>query len=474
MIYDVAIIGAGPGGYVAAIRASQLGLSVCLIEKEKVGGVCLNWGCIPSKNLLHHASNIEQAKTLENLGAKIDFSTIDYAKAQGDSRDVAAKLSEGIDYLLNKNKVMLIKGLAEILSAKKIAVTTLNTKGNKVVSEIISNNIIVATGSKPMQVPGFEFDGKQVLSSNDILAMTQLPKSLVILGGGAIGCEFAYIMNAFGVKVTIVEMSDYLLPNEDHETTQVLVQSFKKNGIAVKTSTKAEKLVRSTHNVEVHLTHKQDSLVVNADAVLVVFGRVPNTANLGLETLGIKIDKRGYLNVGDFGQTTQQGVFAIGDITLTPALAHVASKEGEICVEYIANKLGKANTPHCRMVDTQIVPSAIYTEPQVAGFGLREQDAKVNGVDYKSSSLPLSAIGKAVATHHTEGVIKTLVDAKTGEILGAHIVGENATELIHQILQAKNTELLAEDIGEMIHAHPTFSEVIMEQMRGIYDKPIHM
>ena len=472
--FDIAIIGAGPGGYVAAIRASQLGLKVCLVEKDKAGGVCLNWGCIPSKNLLHHASNVEQAKSLTSIGAKLDFSTIDYAKVQGDSRSVAGKLSGGIDYLLKKNKVTVIKGSAKISSAKVIAVTQLDKQGNKSQQKLVADNILVATGSSPMQVSGFEFDGKQILSSNDILAMTELPKSLVILGGGAIGCEFAYIMNTFGVKVTLVEMGDYLLPSEDNETTEVLAQSFKKSGIDVKTSTKADKLVKATGVVKVHLTTAKGKEVVSADKVLVVFGRVPNTTNLGLDVVGINTDKRGYVDVKDYGETSQQGVFAIGDITLTPALAHVASKEGEICVEYIASQKGLCKAPHTKFVTADIVPSAIYSEPQVAGFGLREQDAKKNNIDYKSFSFPLSAIGKAVATHHTTGFIKTLVDAKTGEILGGHIVGQNATELIHQILQAKNTEVLAEDIGEMIHAHPTFSEAIMEQMRGLYDKPIHM
>jgi dihydrolipoamide dehydrogenase len=459
--YDVAIIGAGPGGYVAAIRAGQLGLKTCLIEKTSVGGVCLNWGCIPSKNLLHQASILEDAKSLEAFGATLDTRQLDYAKVQNNSRDVVNTLTGGVQYLLKKSKVDLVYATAKLDGPNRIALD--NGKA------IDYKHAILATGSRPTTITGFEFDKKQVLSSTDILRMTHLPKKLVILGGGAIGCEFAYVMNTFGVDVTLVEMADQLLPNEDMEITAALEKSFANKGINLKTSAKATgiKKRKGGATVTIELSDGKTEYL-EADIVLAVFGREPNTEKLGLESVGIQTDTRGYIITGDFCKTSTANVFAIGDITQTSALAHVASKEGELAVEYIAG-----HPSYNSRIDPLTIPSAIYCEPQVAGFGWREQDAKAQGIDYKTFSFPLSAIGKAIATHKTEGLVKTLIDRKTGEIIGGHIIGYNATELIHQILQAKCGELLTEDIGSMIHAHPTFSEAIMEQMRGLYSQPIH-
>ena len=459
--YDIAIIGAGPGGYVAAIKAGQLGLKTCVIEKDSVGGVCLNWGCIPSKNLLHQASMLEDARSLASIGATLNTQNINYAKVQSGTRDVVSKLTSGVQYLLKKNNVDLIHATAKLDGPNKIALDSGKT--------IDCRHVILATGSRPMIIPGFEFDEKQVLSSTGILQMTQLPKKLIILGGGAVGCEFAYIMNTFGVNVTLVEMADQLLPSEDREVTAILEKSFAKKGINIKTGARATGITKRNSGVTITLEQSGDQTEsLEANAVLAVFGRHPNTEGLGLQSANIATDAKGYIETGDFGQTSATNVFAIGDITQTPALAHVASKEGELVVEYIAGQ--PCDTPR---VDLLGIPSAIYCEPQVAGFGWREQDAKAQGIDYKVFSFPLSAIGKAIATHKTEGLIKTLVDSKTGEIIGGHIIGHNATELIHQILLAKHGELLAEDIGSMIHAHPTFSEAIMEQMRGLYSLPIH-
>ena len=462
-IYDIAVIGAGPGGYVAGIRAAQLGLKACVIERDKPGGVCLNWGCIPSKNLIHQADEYRALAHMEAVGVKVDRSGLDYGKVQKGSRTVAGTLSGGITDLLRKNKVPLKKGTATITAPGRIKLDS--------GEEIRARNIIVATGSRPMEIKGFELDEKQVLSSNGILAMTELPKSLVILGGGVIGCEFAYVMNAFGVKVTIVEAMDHILPTEDFETVAVAHKAFHDSGIDVLTKTRAEKLSKSKNGVSVTVKDAAGkSSTIKADKALVVFGRVPNTGGLGLDKLGVKFDKRGYVEIGDYCQTSVKGVFAIGDITATPALAHVASKEAEIAVEHIAG-----HKPEPR-VDPLRVPSAIYCEPQIAGFGLREDEAKAkaNKISVRKSVFPYRGAGKSVAVGRSEGLVKVLADPETGELLGAHIVGMNATEMIHELLLAAHSELLPEDVAEMIHAHPTLSEAVMESVRGIHGQPIHI
>jgi dihydrolipoamide dehydrogenase len=457
--YDVIIIGAGPGGYVAGIRAAQLGLRSCVIEKDKPGGVCLNWGCIPSKNLLHQAKLFVESGELAEIGIVVDKTKLDYAKVQEKSRKVADQLMKGVEYLLKKNKVELIKGTAKIVEKTKVMLD--NGK------EIAGKNILIATGSRPLEVPGFEFDETQVLSSNGILSLKKLPQSLVILGGGAIGCEFAYIMNAFGTKVTLVEMADHLLPFEDEETVAVLEKSFKKSGIEVLTGTLAVSLSKTLEKVSVAL--KKDGLqrIVDAEKVLCVFGRKPNTETLGLESIGLRTEN-GFIPVGSYYQSEVQGVFAIGDVVkTTPLLAHVASKEGEIAVEYMAGEQTET------MVDINAIPSAIYCEPQIASFGLRETVAKAGKINYGKTVFPFRGLGKAVAIGKADGHVKVLYQKDTKEILGAHIVGENATELIHEILLAKFAELLPDDIACMIHAHPTLSESTMEVMRATDSQAIH-
>jgi dihydrolipoamide dehydrogenase len=403
--FDLIVIGAGPGGYVAAIRAAQLGLKAAAVEKDQPGGVCLNWGCIPSKNLIHQAEVFHSMKEMEAVGVGIDRSGLDYAAVQANSRKVVKTLTSGVSGLLKKNKVELIKGTASITGKGQVAVDGKD--------KLEAKNILVATGSRPMQVSGFECDERQVLSSNGILAMTALPNSMVILGAGAIGCEFAYVLNSFGVKVTLVEALDHILPTEDFETCAVLEHC------------------------------------------------------LGLQENDVKLDDRGYITIGDYCQTSAPGIYAIGDITRTPALAHVASKEGEIAVEHMAG-----HQPD-RAVDPDGVPSAIYCEPQVAGFGLREDRAIAEGIAVKKSVFHYPGAGKTIAVGKPDALVKVLCDPKTDELLGAHIVGHNATELIHELLLAQTGELLPEDIANTIHAHPTISEAIMESMRGISGKPIH-
>jgi dihydrolipoamide dehydrogenase len=458
---DIAIIGAGPGGYVAAIRAAQLGLSVAVVEMDTPGGVCLNWGCIPSKNLIQQAEEFHTLHAMEKLGVKIDRAGLDYSAVHANSRGAASALTGGVAGLLRKNKVKVIKGRARLAGSGKVAVEGGET--------LAARNILIATGSRPMEIKGFEFDEKQVLSSTGILDLKKLPKSLVILGGGAIGCEFAYVMNAFGVEVTLVEMVDHLLPTEDFECAAVLEQSFTRAGITVHTGTRATGMTRTSRSVAVSLATPKCDIEVKAEKALVVFGRRPNTENLGLETVGIQADDRGFIPVGDYCQTSAKGVFAIGDVTSTPLLAHVASREGEIAVEYIAG-----HAPSMKRVDPAEVPSAIYCEPQVAGFGLREDEAKSKGMAIKKSVFPYRGVGKAVAVGRPEGLVKLIADPDTGELLGGHVVGLNATEILHEILLAKTAELLPEDITRMIHAHPTLSEGVMEAALGLTGAPIHM
>jgi dihydrolipoamide dehydrogenase len=458
--YDVIIIGAGPGGYVAGIRAAQLGLSAAVIEKDVPGGVCLNWGCIPSKNLIHQAEVFHSMKEMEAVGVGIDRSSLDYAAVQGNSRQVVKTLTNGVSGLLKKNKVDLIKGTAVISGKGQVTVDGKD--------KLQAKNILVATGSRPMQVPGFECDEEQVLTSTGVLAMTKLPKSMVILGAGAIGCEFAYVLNSFGVQVTLVEAMAHILPTEDFETCAVLEKCLLRDGIDVRAKTRALDMTQSDDSVTVTLQSEQgDKEQLVAEKVLVVFGRVPNTEGLGLTEMGAKLDDRGYVQIGDYCQTNAAGIYAIGDITRTPALAHVASKEGEIAVEHMA---GHACD---KTVDPATVPSAIYCEPQVAGFGLREDTARDKGIEFKKSVFNYSGAGKTIAVGKPDGLVKVVCDPKTDELLGAHIVGHNATELLHELLLAHNAELLPEDIANTIHAHPTISEAIMETMRGVNGKAIH-
>lgn len=458
--YDLTVIGAGPGGYTGAIRASQLGLKVCLIEKEKPGGICLNWGCIPTKSLIHQAEVFQSGSVLKEMGVGLDMEGFDYGLVVKKSRASVDRLVRGIEYLLKNNRIDLVAGTGRIVSEGAVAIDE---------GEVIrSRHILIATGSRPLQLPGFETDENRVLSSTGILSQRKLPESLVVLGGGAIGCEFAYIMNAFGVKVHLVELMDRLLPHEDHETTVVLEKSLQDRGVELLTGTMAvsvEKMKKSVRTT-VRLPDGKERLIESSH-ILCVFGRNPNTEGLGLENTGIETEKE-YIVVGDYYRASAPGVYAIGDVVATPLLAHVASKEAEIAVEHMA---GHKTTPR---MDLRTIPSVIFCSPQIGGFGLREMEAVERGIPYKTTTFPYQAMGKAVAVDQARGLIKILTDPNTTEILGAHIVGHNAAELIHEILLAKCHELIPEDIGQMVHAHPTLSEGIMEGMRAVEGRAIHI
>ncbi len=459
--FDLVVIGAGPGGYVAAVRAAQLGLSVAVVEKDAPGGVCLNWGCIPSKNLIHQAGLFRDLEEMAAVGVGVDRSTLDYGAVQGKSRQVVKTLTNGVAGLLRRHRVEYLAGTARISGPREVTVDDGRT--------LSAGHILVATGSRPMAVSGFEFDEERVLSSTGILAMTERPESLVILGAGAIGCEFAYVMNSFGVKVTLVEALEHILPTEDFEACAVLDASFRQAGIDVRVNSRANSLQKTSNGVAVTLQAAGgDPETVAADRALVVFGRTPNTAGLGLEEAGVTLDRRGYVEVGDCGRTAVPTIYAIGDIVATPALAHVASAEAMMAVEQIAGR-----TPPRRRIDPALVPSAIYCEPQVAGFGLREDEAARQGLDFGKSVFPYHGAGKTVAVGKPTGLVKILYDTVSGELLGGHVVGHDATELVHELLLAKSAELLPEDITQMIHAHPTVSEAVLEAARGIHDQPVH-
>lgn len=458
--YDLIVIGSGPGGYVSAVRAAQLGMSVAIVEKDKPGGVCLNVGCIPSKSLIHSAELYRSMQHLNDWGVDINTSRFKYAKVQKKSREAANKLSKGVEYLLKKNKIELIKGVARLAGKNQIIID-----GKK---KITALNILIATGSRPKEIPGFEIDEQMVLSSTGMLMLEELPYKLLILGAGAIGIEFASVMNSFGVEVTVIEMLDNILPQEDHEVVEVLRKSLTKRGISIYTSTKANELKKDGKAVCLKIEKADGSVEeLKADKLLLSVGRTPNSEELGLEELGIN-RTRGFIDTGDYYETGQRGVYAIGDVINTPLLAHVASKEGEIAVERMAG-----HTSSLR-VENDLIPSAVYCEPQVARFGPVEEEVKKAGTPYRKAVFPYRGIGKAIAVESAEGMVKILVDEKTEEIISAHIVGLDATELIHELLLAKKSELFCEDIATMIHAHPTISEGVMEAARAAEDWAIHI
>lgn len=459
--YDIIVIGSGPGGYVAAIRASQLGLKTAVVEKAEVGGICGNWGCVPSKSLLHQAEIFHSISDLEYMGVKIDKAGLDYSKVQAKSRIAADKSGKGVSGLLKKNKVDLIAGTATISGAKEVTVDGKDKYSAKF--------ILIATGSRPRVIPGFEFDEKQVLSSTGILKLTELPGSLLILGAGAIGMEFAYIMSAFGVDVTVIEMMDQVLPVEDADIAKVVQTEFKKLGVKMLTGTKAGNLQKSAKGISLDIEDKKGAKeTLKADKILVAVGRTPNIENLGLEKLGVKTD-RGFIVTGDYYQTSVPGIFAIGDVVPSPLLAHVASKEGEIAVEFMAGHPG-----HEKKLDPDLIPGATFTEPSVGSFGPSEAKAKERGLEYAKYAFPYVGAGKSNAIEKPAGMVKILYNPKTKEIISGHVVGYQATEIVHEILLAKKAELLPEDIATMVHAHPTLSETVMEAARGAEGWAIHI
>jgi dihydrolipoamide dehydrogenase len=457
--YDLIILGGGPAGYVGAIRASQLGLKCAVVEKEKLGGVCLNVGCIPSKSLIHQAGSFLALKDCENMGVQIDRSNFDYSKVQKKSRQVVERLVKGIQFLMKKNNIEVITAEGKLQDAHSIRLND-----DRVLS---ANYILLATGSRPKSLPTFPIDEERILSSTGLLMMTKLPKSMLILGAGAIGVEFAHVMSAFGVEVHLVEAMPQILPLEDSDIAEVVVKSFQKRRIKMYTNTFAQSFTEKDNLLSVALKTKDGKeFALDVEKVLVGVGRMPNTDNIGLENVGLTTE-RGFIPVHDYYKTNVDNIFAVGDIVATPQLAHVASKEAEIAVECMANKAKEKN------IDALAIPSAVYCEPQIGSFGYKEKTLQEKNIPYEKAIFSYKGIGKSIAIDQPEGIVKIAYNPETKEILGASIAGAEATELIHEILLAKTAHITPEQIATMIHAHPTLSEAVMESMRQVEGWAIH-
>lgn len=456
--YDLIVIGSGPGGYVGAIRASQLGLRTCIIEKDKAGGVCLNVGCIPTKALVERAEIFSNLSELKSMGIKPDKSQLNYAKVQKKAQTASTRLSKGVSFLLEKNQVKYYQAAAQKVERGAV---TLNDG-----TILKGTNILLATGSSPKTIKGFETDEDRILTSTGMLAMTELPQTLTILGSGAIGIEFAYIMNAFGVKVTVVEMLPQILPLEDYEIAESIEASLKKQGIKFIKGVGAEALETKSDAIDVILSDDANSRLTS-EKVLVAIGRTANTDEIDFSDTALVIDNRGFVKTGDYYQTGEKGIYAVGDILPTVQLAHVASMEAEIAVEHMAGRATR------KRIDENQIPSAVYCEPQVASFGIKSQPGESDDGEYRISRFPFSANGKAKATGHADGLVK-IISSRRGEILGAHIAGRNASEMIHELLLAKSEGVPLEKITEMIHVHPSLSESLMEAAKEAFDGAIHI
>ncbi len=460
--YDIIIIGSGPGGYVAAIRASQLGKKVAVIEKENLGGICLNWGCIPTKALLKSAQVYEYMKHAADYGIHAGNISPDFKEIVKRSRAVADKMSKGVQYLMKKNKIEVIKGTGRLASQNTVLV---EHEGKS--TEYSADHIILATGARSRELPHIPIDGKKVIGYRQALALTELPESMVVIGSGAIGSELAYFYHTMGTQVTLVEIFPHIVPLEDEEVSKQLARSFKKAGIKIMTDSTVEKVNTNADKCEVFIkSNKDKELKVEADVVLSAVGIQANIENLGLEELNIKTEK-GKVIVNEYYETNVKGIYAIGDIVPGPALAHVASAEGIICVEKISGL-----TP--QPLDYNNIPACTYTSPEVASVGYTEKAAIEAGYEIKVGKFPFTASGKASAAGHNEGFVKLIFDAKYGEILGAHMIGAGVTELIAEIVTARKLESTAFELIKAVHPHPTMSEAIMEAAANAYDESIHI
>ncbi len=460
-IYDVAVLGGGPGGYVSAIRAAQLGLKPVVIEKDKPGGVCLNWGCIPTKALLKNAELVLTMRHGEDYGISCDNLKFDMGKAVQRSRRAANTLAGGIGFLLKKNKVDLVSGHGRLTSATSVDVT--DEQGET--RSIKARSVIVATGSRSKAIPAIPVDGERIITSTEAMLLEEPPQSMTIIGGGAIGVEFAYYYAAYGTEVTIVEMLPRLLPVEDEEISAELEKSFAKLGVGIKTGARVESADASSDGTAVAITVNGQAETLKADITLLAVGRDANIEDIGLEALGIETD-RGFIKVDTECRTTVAGVYAIGDVAGPPLLAHKASAEGVNLVERLA---GHDSPP----IDRENIPACTYCQPQVASVGLTESQA-AEAREIQVFKMPYRSSGKAVAVGQTEGMVKLIADAKYGEILGAHIIGADATELIAEICTARTLESTVRELHKTIHAHPTLSELVMEAAAGVEGAAIHI
>lgn len=462
MNYDIIVIGAGPGGYVAAIRASQLGFKTAVVEREALGGICLNWGCIPTKALLKSAQVFEYLKHADEYGIKVQGGEADFGAIIKRSRGVAEGMSKGIQFLMKKNKVDVIMGTAKIKKGGKVEVKAADGS----VKEYTAKHTILATGARSRELPNLPQDGKKIIGYRQAMNLPQQPKSMVVVGSGAIGVEFAYFYNAIGTKVTIVEFMDRIVPVEDEEISKHLEKSLKKQGINILTKSEVQSVDTRGDLCKVNIKTAKGIEVIEAEVVLSAVGITPNIENLGLEEVGVKVEK-GRVVVDDFYKTNVEGVYAIGDIVKGQALAHVASAEAITCVEKIKGL-------HVEPINYNNIPGCTYCSPEIASVGYTEKAAREAGYEIKVGKFPFSASGKASAAGAKDGFVKVIFDAKYGEFLGAHMIGANVTEMIAEVVVARKLETTGHEIIKSVHPHPTMSEAIMEAAADAYGEVIHL
>jgi len=460
--FDLIVLGSGPGGYVAAIRASQLGLKTAIVEAEELGGICLNWGCIPTKALLKSAQVFEYISHASDYGITVNGAEADFAGMVKRSRGVADGMSKGVQFLMKKNKIEILSGWGKIEPGKKVAVT--DAAGTKII--YAADHIIIATGARARELPTLKIDNEKVIGYRKAMTLEKQPKSMVIVGSGAIGVEFAYFYNSIGTKVTIVEYLDRIVPVEDEEVSKALEKIYKKSGITVMTSSEVTAVDTKGDGCKVHVKTAKGEDILECDLVLSAAGVVSNLENIGLEDVGILVDK-GKIQVNDYYQTNLPGYYAIGDVVPGPALAHVASAEGIICVEKIAGH-------HPEPLDYGNIPGCTYCSPEIASVGMTEAKAKAAGHEVRIGKFPFSASGKASAAGAKDGFVKLVFDKKYGELLGAHMIGANVTEMIAEIVAIRKLETTGHELIKTVHPHPTMSEAIMEAAAAAYDEVIHL
>lgn len=460
--YDLIVIGSGPGGYVAAIRASQLGMKVGVVERSELGGICLNWGCIPTKALLKSAQVFEYVQHAQDYGIKVEGAEVDFDGMVKRSRDVAGGMSKGIQFLFKKNKIDHIVGFGKLKAGKKVEVTA--EDGSKV--DYTADHIILATGGRSRELPNLPIDGKKIIGYREAMVMDKQPESMVIVGSGAIGVEFAYFYHSIGTKVTVVEYLDRIVPVEDADVSKQLERTYKKAKMKIMTSSEVTSVDTKGAKCKVNIKTKKGEEVIEADVVLSAVGVSTNLEGIGLEDVGVATDK-GKVLVDDYYKTNIPGVYAIGDIVHGPALAHVASAEGIICVEKISGM-------NVEGLDYNNIPGCTYCSPEIASVGYTEQAAKDAGYEVKVGKFPFSASGKAKAAGASDGFVKVIFDAKYGEWLGAHMIGANVTEMIAEVVAARKLETTGHEIIKTVHPHPTMSEAVMEAAAAAYDEVIHL
>lgn len=460
--FDVIIVGAGPGGYVGAIRAAQLGLSTALVEARHLGGVCLNWGCIPTKALLRSAEVYRNMQHAEQYGLKVGSLDFDLQQIVSRSRGIAKQLSSGVAHLLKKNNVTVFHGNGKLLGSNKLSVV-----GNDVDQVLLGKHIVIATGARPRSFPGLEPDGKLIWTSKEALIPKELPKSLLVIGSGAIGIEFASFYNSFGSDVTVVEVMDQIMPVEDREIAGFAQKSMEKQGIKFHIGSKVVELQRGDNRVTAIIEKDGQRQSIEIDRVITAVGVTPNTEEIGLDVTGVKLDEQGFIQIDTDCKTSAPGIYAIGDVAGAPCLAHKASHEGIHCMEQIAG----LSDGHA--LDKTRIPGCTYCHPQVASIGLTEAQAKADGYQIKVGRFPFRGNGKAIALGETEGLVKTVFDGRTGELLGAHLVGAEVTELIQGFSIAKSLETTEKELMETVFPHPTLSEMIHEAVLDAYERTIH-